>query len=98
MPSTTSSTVSMDFASSTVITPSLPTFSIASARILPIVSSLFSYRSGPRCFRRVLPLSSAASRIQQSPYVHHSRHSALHHVRQRRFSPEHRILVRQLNP
>jgi hypothetical protein len=40
MPSTTSSTVSADFDSSTVITPSLPTFSIASAIRLPIVLSL----------------------------------------------------------
>ena len=36
MPSTTSSSVSRLFASSTVITPSLPTFCIASAIILPI--------------------------------------------------------------
>jgi hypothetical protein len=42
MPSTTSSDVSIDFASSTVMTPSLPTFSIASAMILPIVSSAFA--------------------------------------------------------
>jgi hypothetical protein len=42
MPSTTSSVVSRLFASSTVITPSLPTFSIASAMILPIVGSLFA--------------------------------------------------------
>ena len=40
MPSTTSSTVSADFDSSTVMTPSLPTFSIASAIRLPIVLSL----------------------------------------------------------
>src|SRR5882724_9439628 len=40
MPSTTSSTVSADFDSSTVITPSLPTFSIASAIRVPIVLSL----------------------------------------------------------
>ena len=39
MPSTTSSSVSSDFASSTVITPSLPTFSIASARNSPISAS-----------------------------------------------------------
>src|SRR6266567_1493360 len=39
MPSTTSSSVSSDFASSTVITPSLPTFFIASARNLPISTS-----------------------------------------------------------
>ncbi len=42
MPSTTSSVVSSVFASSTVMTPSLPTFSIASAMILPMVSSLFA--------------------------------------------------------
>jgi len=36
MPSTTSSSVAKDFASSTVITPSLPTFFIASARNWPI--------------------------------------------------------------
>ncbi len=34
--------VSSVLASSTVITPSLPTFSIASAMMLPIVSSLFA--------------------------------------------------------
>src|ERR1700733_621109 len=39
MPSTTSSSVSRLFASSTVITPSLPTFFIASARNLPISTS-----------------------------------------------------------
>src|SRR5215204_3794831 len=39
MPSTTSSSVSKDFASSTVITPSLPTFFIALARNLPISTS-----------------------------------------------------------
>src|SRR5713101_8370022 len=42
MPSTTSSDVSMLLASSTVIAPSLPTLSIASAMIFPIVSSLFA--------------------------------------------------------
>src|SRR5580698_8344880 len=42
MPSTTSSSVSKDFASSTVITPSLPTFFIASARYLPISESPFA--------------------------------------------------------
>jgi hypothetical protein len=42
MPSTSSSVESIDFASSTVITPSLPTFSMASASILPIVSSPFA--------------------------------------------------------
>src|SRR6266436_2842920 len=39
MPSTTSSSVSKDFASSTVITPSLPTFFMASARKRPISAS-----------------------------------------------------------
>ena len=42
MPSTTSRTVSIDLASSTVMTPSLPTFSMASAIILPMVSSLLA--------------------------------------------------------
>ena len=42
MPSTTSRIVSIDFDSSTVITPSLPTFSIASAMIVPIVASLLA--------------------------------------------------------
>ena len=42
MPSTTSSSSSKDLPSSTVITPSLPTFSIASAMRLPILSSLFA--------------------------------------------------------
>ena len=39
MPSTTSSSVSSDFASSTVMTPSLPTFFMASARNRPISAS-----------------------------------------------------------
>ncbi len=39
MPSTTSSVVSRPLASSTVMTPSLPTFSIASAMMLPMVLS-----------------------------------------------------------
>src|SRR5215469_16786247 len=39
MPSTTSSSVSSDFASSTVITPSLPTFFMASAIKWPISAS-----------------------------------------------------------
>src|SRR3974390_865330 len=39
MPSTTSSSVSRDFASSTVLTPSLPTFFMASERNLPISAS-----------------------------------------------------------
>ena len=39
MPSTTSRVVSRPLPSSTVMTPSLPTFSIASAMMLPMVSS-----------------------------------------------------------
>src|SRR3984885_12732978 len=42
MPSTTSSCVSSVFDSSTVMTPSLPTFFMASAMILPMVSSLLA--------------------------------------------------------
>ena len=42
MPSTTSSSVSIVFDSSTVMTPSLPTLSIASAMIVPIVLSPFA--------------------------------------------------------
>ena len=42
MPSTTSSVVSRPLASSTVITPSLPTFSIASAMMSPMVESLLA--------------------------------------------------------
>ena len=42
MPSTTSSSVSSLFASSTVMTPSLPTFFIASASIRPISASPFA--------------------------------------------------------
>src|SRR6185312_16874375 len=42
MPSTTSSSLSRPEPSSTVITPSLPTFSIASAMVLPIDSSAFA--------------------------------------------------------
>jgi hypothetical protein len=41
MPSTISTSVSSAFASSTVITPSLPTFCIAEAIILPMVVSPF---------------------------------------------------------
>src|SRR5262252_2551604 len=42
MPSTTSSSLMSPEPSSTVITPSLPTFSIASAMVLPIDSSAFA--------------------------------------------------------
>src|SRR5215472_2550869 len=48
MPSTTSSSVLMPFASSTVITPSLPTFCIASEIILPISISPFA-ATAPTC-------------------------------------------------
>src|SRR5262249_53504622 len=42
MPSTTSSSFSSPWPSSTVMTPSLPTFSIASAMVLPMDSSEFA--------------------------------------------------------
>src|ERR1700730_2743007 len=48
MPSTTSSSVSSDLASSTVITPSLPTLCIASAIIRPISRSLLA-ETVPTC-------------------------------------------------
>ena len=48
MPSTTSSSFSRLLPSSTVITPSLPTFSIASAMISPIASSPFA-EMAPTC-------------------------------------------------
>ena len=48
MPSTTSSSFSRPLPSSTVITPSLPTLSIASAMILPIVSSALA-EIAPTC-------------------------------------------------
>src|SRR4051812_31168397 len=48
MPSTTSSSVAMPLASSTVITPSLPTFCIASEIILPISVSPLAEK-GPTC-------------------------------------------------
>ncbi len=71
MPSTTSRTESIDLASSTVITPSLPTFSIASESILPMVSSLFAEmaptwaissesRVGFDCFFRSAVIASTA--------------------------------------
>src|SRR5688572_1412975 len=54
MPSTVSRWVSMPFASSTVITPSLPTFSIASAIRFPISESLFA-EIAPTCAISFLP-------------------------------------------
>src|SRR5258708_1807342 len=66
MPSTTSSEVSIDLASSTVITPSLPTFSIASAMMLPIVSALLA-EIVPTCAIILplpgVPLRGSASRL-----------------------------------
>jgi len=60
--------VSIVFDSSTVMTPSLPTFSIASARILPISGSLFAeivatwvISSGPFTAREFFFTSSTAS-------------------------------------
>ena len=55
MPSTTSSVVSIDLASSTVMTPSLPTFSMASARMSPIMLSPLALMV-PTCAISVLPL------------------------------------------
>ncbi len=61
MPSTASSSVLIVLASSTVITPSLPTFSIASAIIAPIDASPFddtvptwAMSSLPRTLRELL--------------------------------------------
>src|SRR5215212_5732146 len=54
MPSTVSSVVSRPLASSTVITPSLPTFSIASAMRSPISLSLFA-EMAPICAISFLP-------------------------------------------
>src|SRR5580765_5072087 len=48
MPSTRSSSFSSDLPSSTVITPSLPTLSIASAMILPMLASAFA-EMAPTC-------------------------------------------------
>ncbi len=55
MPSTTSSVVSIDLASSTVMTPSLPTFSIASAMMSPMTVSPLALIV-PTCAISVLPL------------------------------------------
>ena len=61
MPSTDSSVVSRPLASSTVITPSLPTFSIASAIRLPISASLLA-EIVPTWAISFLPFVSTASR------------------------------------
>src|SRR5216117_3145912 len=65
IPSTVSSVVSRPFASSTVITPSLPTFSIASAMILPISGSLFA-EIVPTCAISFRPLLGAEIRFSSS--------------------------------
>ena len=54
----------MDFASSTVITPSLPTFSIAWAMMPPIVSSLFA-EIVPTC-AIIFPLTGLLSFLSSS--------------------------------
>src|SRR6266496_3737844 len=66
MPSTTSSSVSSDFASSTVITPSLPTFFMAWARIVAVVvpspawSEVFEATSRTICAPMFSNLSSSS--------------------------------------
>ena len=79
MPSTTSRLVSVDFASSMVTTPSLPTFSIASAISLPMVwsplalmmptcSISFRFCVGLDCrFRSATTAATAASMPRLSP-------------------------------
>src|SRR6516165_327369 len=75
MPSTTSSSVSRLLASSTVITPSLPTFFIASAFILPIdlsplaaMAPTWATSSVPVIFlARALMSSTAASTARSMP-------------------------------
>ena len=64
MPSTTSSDVSIDLASSTVMTPSLPTFSIASAMMSPMVASLLA-EMAPTC-AIILPLTGLLSFFSSS--------------------------------
>src|SRR4029079_5973257 len=65
MPSTTSSCVSTLFASSTVMTPSLPTFSIASAIMSPIVLSPFA-DTVPTCAISSRPLVDFDRRFSSS--------------------------------
>src|SRR5947199_3460160 len=69
MPSTTSSWVSRPLASSTVMTPSLPTLLIASAMISPMVESLFA-EIVPTCaisFCSLVGLESALSSLTMAP-------------------------------
>ena len=63
MPSTTSSSLSRPEPSSTVITPSLPTFSIASAMVLPIDSSEFA-EIVPTCAMRLGVLARLGELLQ----------------------------------
>src|SRR5712691_10934235 len=65
MPSTVSSVVSRPLASSTVMTPSLPTFSIASAIRLPISLSLFA-EMAPTWAISFLPAEGTLSRLSSS--------------------------------
>src|ERR1700756_3659692 len=65
MPSTTSSSLSRPEPSSTVITPSLPTFSIASAMVLPIDSSAFA-EMVPTCAIALESLQGFESRLSSS--------------------------------
>ena len=65
MPSTTSSSLSRPEPSSTVITPSLPTFSIASAMVLPIDSSEFA-EIVPTCAMALLSLQGLESFFSSS--------------------------------
>src|SRR6266403_610264 len=79
MPSTTSSWVSRVFDSSTVMTPSLPTFFMASAMILPMVSSLLA---------ELVPTWAIMSRVagveksSSLPFPHHLRAHVLERVLQ----------------
>ena len=75
MPSTISTSVSSDLASSTVMTPSLPTFCIASAIILPMVASPFdemvptcaTSAEEPTFFERFLMSSTTAATARSMP-------------------------------
>src|ERR1700704_818545 len=64
MPSTTSSSVAMAWLSSTVMTPSLPTLSIASAMRLPICGSWLEIAA--TCATSSWPLTGTASRLISS--------------------------------
>src|SRR5579864_5013279 len=68
MPSTTSSSLMSPEPSSTVITPSLPTFSIASAMVLPIDSSAFA-EIVPTCAMALESLQGLESLLSSSTAV-----------------------------